>query len=244
MMTENFTKRVNAFLSTLKTTYSQQGQTGKIFLVLAFLLVSCCLCAIPISVFSRRAPSTAVPSPNIFPTSGTEPTPTALFDFDFPTFTPFPTLPFATALPTLTPLPTMTPLPTGTATQTQVSPPTSTATSPPLPTATATRIPPTATATNSPTVTIIRVDKATEFVEIQNQTNAAVNLRGWRLVSEAGDQSCALRGTLEPDEVLRIWARRGQPGFDCRLGSNIWDDNSPDPAVLYNAQGKEVSRFP
>jgi hypothetical protein len=241
-MTENFTKQINAFLSTLRTTYSQQGQTGKIFLVLAFLLVSCCLCAIPISVFSRRAPSTAVPSPNIFPTTGigTEATPTPLFNFDFPTFTPFPTLPFATALPTLTPLPTITPLPTGTETRTQVPQPTST----PLPTATATRIPPTATATSIPSVTIIHVDKAEEYVEIQNQTNAAVNLRGWRLVSEAGDQSCALRGTLEPNEILRIWGRRGQPGFDCRLGSNIWDDNSPDPAVLYNAQGEEVSRFP
>ncbi len=239
-MSENFTKQVDAFLSTLKSTYSRQGQTGKIFLVLAFLLVTCCLCAIPISVFSRRASATALPSPSIFPTSGTgtEATPTPLFNFDFPTFTPFPTVPFATALPTLTPLHTET------GTQTQVSSPTSTATLTPLPTITATRIPPTATATSIPSVAIINVDKAEEYVEIQNQTNAAVNLRGWRLVSEAGDQSCALRGTLEPDEVLRIWARRGQPGFDCRLGSNIWDDNSPDPAVLYNAQGEEVSRFP
>jgi hypothetical protein len=114
----------------------------------------------------------------------------------------------------------------------------------PLPTVTPTRIPPTATATSIPSVTIIHVNKTEEYVEIRNRTNAAVNLRGWRLISEVGNQSCALRGTLDPDEVLRIWARRGQPGFDCRLGSNIWDDNSPDPAVLYNAQGEEVSRFP
>ena len=243
-MSENFSKQAIAFLSTLKTTYSQQGQTGKIFLVLAFLLVSCCLCAIPISVFSRRAPSTAVPSPALFPTSATEATPTPLFNFDFPTFTPFATLPFATALPTLTPLPTTTPLPTGSVTQTQVPPPTSTATSTPLPTVTATRVPPTATATTSVSVAIIHVDKSAEFAEIQNRTNAEVNLRGWRLVSEAGNQSCALRGTLQPDEILRIWARRGQPGFDCRLGANIWLDNAADPAILYNAQGEEVSRFP
>jgi hypothetical protein len=237
-MTENFTKQVNAFLSTLKTAYSQQGQTGKIFFVLVLLLLSCCICAIPISVFSSRAPATVVPSPNLFPTSATEATPTALFDFDFPTFTPFPTLPFATALPTLTPLPT------GTETQTQVSPPTSTGTSIPIPTATATRIPATATAVNSGSVTIVNVDKPAEFVEIQNQTNAAVDLRGWRLVSETGNQSCALRGTLPQNEILRIWARRGEPGFDCRFGFNIWNDNSSDPAVLYNPQGQEVSRFP
>jgi hypothetical protein len=93
-------------------------------------------------------------------------------------------------------------------------------------------------------VTIIHVDKIEEFVEIHNQTNAAVNLRGWRLVSVVGGQSCALRGTLQPDAILRIWSRRGQPGFDCRLGSDIWNDNVLDPAVLYNAQGEEVSRFP
>jgi hypothetical protein len=237
-MTENFTKQVNAFLSTLKTTYSQQGQTGRIFFVLAFLLVSCCLCAIPISVLSRRAPSTAVPSPNVFPTAGTEVTPTPLFNFDFPTFTPFPTLPFAT------PLPTLTPLPTETATQTPPSSPTATTTSIPLPTVTATRLPPTATATSIPSVTILNVDKTAEFVEIQNQTDADVNLRGWRLVSETGNQSCELRGTLEPNEILRIWARRGQPGFDCRLGSDIWNDTAADPAVLYDSQGQEVSRFP
>ena len=237
-MIENITKQVNAFLSALKRTYSQQGQTGRILFAFLALFVFCCICTVPIGLFSSRTPSTVVPSPNIFPTSGTQATPTALFDFDFPTFTPFPTLPFATAFPTLTPLPT------GTETQTQISPPTATGTPIPIPTATATRIPATATAASSGPVTIITVDKPAEYVEIQNRTNAAVDLRGWRLVSETGNQSCALRGTLQPNEVLRIWSGRGEPGFDCRFGFNIWNDNSADPAVLYNPQGEEVSRFP
>jgi hypothetical protein len=89
------------------------------------------------------------------------------------------------------------------------------------------------------------VNKPAEYVEIQNFSQTPVNLRGWRLVSETGNQSCNLRGTLEPNEVLRVWARRGNPGFDCRLGNNdIWLDNAADPAVLYNPQGEEVSRFP
>ncbi|HJQ13559.1 MAG TPA: lamin tail domain-containing protein [Anaerolineales bacterium] len=88
------------------------------------------------------------------------------------------------------------------------------------------------------------MNKAEDYVEIRNDTNAAVNLRGWRLVSELGNQSCALRGTLEPNEILRIWARRGNPGFDCRFSNDIWNDNRADPAVLYNPQGEEVSRFP
>jgi hypothetical protein len=93
-------------------------------------------------------------------------------------------------------------------------------------------------------VVIVIGNKPGEYVEIQNRTSGVVDLRGWRLVSEMGNQSCALRGMLQPDEVLRIWARRGEPGFDCRFGFNIWNDHTPDPAVLYNAQGEEVSRFP
>jgi hypothetical protein len=81
-------------------------------------------------------------------------------------------------------------------------------------------------------------------VEVQNFSQTPVNLRGWRLVSETGDQLCNLRGTLDPNEVLRIWSRRGNPGFDCRLGNDIWLDDAADPAVLYNPQGEEVSRFP
>jgi len=238
-MTEhkNIVEQVNSFLSTLKTTYSQQGQLGRIFIPGLFLLAFCCLCSILISLFplgSRNSPNT-IPSPNIFPTEGTQATPTALFNFDFPTFTPFPTLPPSTAFPTLTPPPTQTSVPT------QIVP---TATLTPIPTVT--NIPATAaaTATSAGSVLIVAVDKPTEYVDIQNLTNAPVDLSGWRLVSETGNQSCTLSGMLQPNEVLRIWARRGNPGFDCRFSRNIWNDNQTDPAVLYNPQGEEISRYP
>ena len=91
---------------------------------------------------------------------------------------------------------------------------------------------------------IVSLDKLAEYAEIQNRTQAPINLRGWRLVSETGNQSCDLRGTLEPDEILRIWARRGNPGFDCRFNDYVWRNDVPDPAVLYNPEGEEVSRFP
>jgi hypothetical protein len=91
---------------------------------------------------------------------------------------------------------------------------------------------------------IVSLNQAEEYVEIQNLTEAAVSLRDWRLVSETGGESCRLRGTLEPDAVLRVWSRRGAPGFDCRLGRDIWSDDEADPAILYNAEGQEVSRFP
>jgi hypothetical protein len=238
-MIENITKQVNSFLSSLKKIYSQPGQTGAKLVPVVFLLVICCLCSLSLSLLRSRNSPGVTPSPNILPTQGTGPTPTALFNFGGATFTPFPTLPGPT------PFPTLTPSPTGSPTATQIVP---TETDTPIPTAMASPIPtntsPPATPTIGGSVRIIAVDKPAEFVEIQNLSNAEVNLRGWRLVSETGNQSCTLRGTLQPNEVLRVWARRGDPGFDCGFPINIWNDNASDPAVLYDPQGEEVSRFP
>jgi hypothetical protein len=117
-----------------------------------------------------------------------------------------------------------------------------------LPTATGISLPtvtnPPTTATSGGSVLILTVDKPMEYVDIQNLSNVPVDLRGWRLVSETGDQSCTLRGVLQPNEVLRVWAREGTPGRSCGFSINIWNDNQADPAVLYNPQGEEISRSP
>ena len=228
-MTEN----VSSFFAALRTAYLQQGQLGKV-LIPGAVLVICCLCLIPISLLPLRPRSTALPSPVVLPGEGTA-TPTSLFAF--PTFTPL--LTSTAFVPTA--FPTFTSSPTGTNTPTRTLPPPATPT--PLPTNTATNTI-TATPTTTSTVVIVNVDKVAEYVEIQNFTQEPVNLRGWRLVSENGDESCTLRGTLEPGDVRRIWARRGNPGFDCRLGREIWIDDEIDPAVLYNPDGEEVSRYP
>jgi hypothetical protein len=238
---ENITKQINSFLSTLVTMYDRQGQVVKVLIPALFLLAFCGLCSLMIPLLPARNPSSVSPSPDIFPTDGTQVTPTALFSFS--TFTPFPTA--TVFVPTA--FPTFTPQPTGTQTPTRFVP-TATVTSIPSATAspvpTATNAPPTATATSVSSVEIIAVNKRAEYVEIQNVSQTPVNLLGWRLVSETGNQSCDLSGTLAPNEVLRIWARRGSPGFDCRFRNDIWRDNVADPAVLYNSQGEEVSRFP
>lgn len=237
-MIEIIRKELNSFLSALKSIYSQPGQTGAKVVPVLFVLVICCLCSITFSVLRPRNSPAITPSPSIFPTQGTGPTPTALFNLGA-TFTPFPTLPGPTPFPTLTPSPTESPTATQvipTATETLIA----TATASPIPTNTS----PPATPTSGGSVRIVAVDKPAEYVEIQNLSNAEVNLRGWKLVSETGNQSCTLRGNLQPNEVLRVWARRGDPGFDCGFPINIWNDNASDPAVLYDPQGEEVSRFP
>jgi hypothetical protein len=238
---QNITKQINSFLTTLVTMYDRQAQAVKVLIPALFLLGFCCLCSLVIPLLGLRTPSNVLPSPNVSPTDGTQATSTSLFNFA--TFTPFPTQTFfvPTAFPTFTPSPTGTQTPTPfIRTSTATSIPSVTAS--PIPTAT--RPPATATVTSVRSVEIIAVNKPAEYAEIQNFSQTSVNLRGWRLVSETGNQSCDLRGTLAPSQVIRIWARRGNPGFDCRFPNDIWRDNAVDPAVLYNSQGEEVSRFP
>ena len=228
---------MNSFLAELRAAYLRQGQLVRILIPGSFVLLFCCLCSILIPGLRLRGSPSPVPSPVVFPTEGTQATPTPLFGFEFSTFTPFPT----STLFVPTTFPTFTPTRTHTPTQTR---PAATFTPVPTDTVPPTALPPSATATSAPSVTIINVDKAAEYAEIQNLTQAPVDLRGWRLVSELGNETCRLRGTLEPNEILRIWSRTGNPGFDCRLGRAMWSDNQVDPAVLYNPLGEEVSRYP
>lgn len=95
----------------------------------------------------------------------------------------------------------------------------------------------------SQTIIITAVNKSSEYVDIKNVSAAPINLKGWTLVSEKGNQACSLGGTLQPGEALRIWAGASSTGFSCGFGSNIWNNSEPDPAVLYDPQGREVDRY-
>jgi endonuclease YncB( thermonuclease family) len=95
----------------------------------------------------------------------------------------------------------------------------------------------------SPQVIISAINKKEEWVDIQNKGTTAVNLAGWNLISERGNQECPLSGILAPQEILRIWSMTAQgTGFSCGYSSPIWNNSQSDPAVLYNPKGVEVSR--
>jgi len=228
---------IKSFLSALKKTYNQQGQTGKIILPAMVLLILCCLCSALASLTRPRSSPNPAASPIVLPSQGIVATPTALFNFGTVTFAPFPTFPSSTPLPTLTA--SVTGVPTSTP-----EIPTETGTTVPLPTLTASETLPTPTIVIVGSVQIATVDKAKEFVDVQNGSNVPVDLSGWRLVSETGNQSCTLRGVLQPNETLRVWSGKGDSGLSCEFRFNIWNDNQSDPAVLYDAQGQEISRFP
>lgn len=123
--------------------------------------------------------------------------------------------------------------------QTFYNPPTST----PVPAE-----PPTPTVAPVPTgsVVITYVNKKAEYVDLRND-GGDTSLDGWRLVSEKGNQECSLNGGfMAAGSSLRVWALgadAGEGGFNCGFGSNIWNNSKSDPAVLYNSQGTEVSRY-
>ncbi len=116
------------------------------------------------------------------------------------------------------------------------------------PTATPTHAPPTATPTperavSAGSLVITNVDKDAEYVVIANNGGAAVDLSGWVLLSEKGQQACPLGGTIEPGATLTISALGNIAGYNCGFGGNIWNNSDPDPAALIAPDGSVVSRF-
>jgi hypothetical protein len=209
-------------ISELPGWFSQQKLSGKLMIGGVGLLFLLCLCGVLSTTFTQ---------------SGQFPTITLTYQgadsLLLITWTPAGSLtPTSSATPTGTPAPTRTPLPTSLPTRSF-----ETATTVILPTSIRPDL-------RGSFIAIVLVDKKLEFVDIQNLSGAPVNLSGWVLVSERGDQSCTLSGILQPNEVLRIWAGTAETGYSCEFGRTIWTDNELDPAVLYNPQVQEVSRYP
>lgn len=111
-----------------------------------------------------------------------------------------------------------------------------------------------------------------EYVEIKNMSYSPQNIAGWKLKNITKGQptfifplfkpcSCAYLGTwqkcvdecypprpdtIEPRQSIKVYT--GEPDWEsggyCFYyeQGDIWDNVTPDTAVLYNAEGKEVSR--
>lgn len=140
--------------------------------------------------------------------------------------------------------PEPTDLPTEAPTLIPTDEPTAEPTDPPLPTPTE----PLPIATAAPAVMeIVAVNRVGEYVDIRNGTGADVSLAGWRLLSELGEQSCALdgAGVLAAGATLRVFAetRPVEAGqFSCGFDAEIWNNEERDAAVLIDPSGAEVSR--
>lgn len=90
---------------------------------------------------------------------------------------------------------------------------------------------------------IMEVNKVKEYLIIRNIGTGVLDLTGWVLASERGNQICSLHGRLEPGEDLIIFSQFGQGGFNCGLSEQMWNNNLSDPASLYNPDGDLVDRW-
>lgn len=90
---------------------------------------------------------------------------------------------------------------------------------------------------------LVAVDKHAEHADSRNTGGATVDLKGWVLHSERGNQDCLLSGSIAPGQTVRIFAMTAEGRFNCGLGENIWNNSEPAAAVLLAPDGSEVSRY-
>lgn len=86
-----------------------------------------------------------------------------------------------------------------------------------------------------------------EYVEVTNLGDKPVDLAGWVLkdISEGYPSFTFPSYTIQPGESTRVYTNEIHSeygGFSFGSGKAVWNNSSPDTAVLYNAQGQEVSR--
>jgi len=87
-----------------------------------------------------------------------------------------------------------------------------------------------------------------EYVVIKNLSECAVELSGWTLknISKPSPQFKFPPSVILPGGIIRVYTDEVHPetgGLTFYFGTgDIWSNDNPDIAVLYDAQGNEVSR--
>ena len=86
-----------------------------------------------------------------------------------------------------------------------------------------------------------------EYVEITNSGDQAQDLAGWILndISDGYPSFTFKSYILAPGKSIRLYTNEYHPewgGFSFEYSRAIWNNSEPDVAVLYNSQGKPVSR--
>lgn len=86
-----------------------------------------------------------------------------------------------------------------------------------------------------------------EYVEITNLGDAPQDLEGWVLrdISEGYPSFTFPSYILGSGESIRVYTNEYHPewgGFSFGYSKAVWNNTDPDVAVLYNAEGHEVSR--
>jgi hypothetical protein len=98
----------------------------------------------------------------------------------------------------------------------------------------------------TPIVDIIKLDKKAEIIEIKNTTDSEINLKGWKIVSEKGNQSFVFKEyVLEAGNSVKIGDSNRNENIDLHWidGKGVWNNTKSDPAILYDANGKVIDRY-
>ena len=86
-----------------------------------------------------------------------------------------------------------------------------------------------------------------EYVEITNLGSEPIDLKGWVVkdISEGYPSLTFPSYVLQHNKSVRVYTNEIHPesgGFSFGSGKAVWNNSSHDIAVLYDAQGQEVSR--
>jgi len=94
---------------------------------------------------------------------------------------------------------------------------------------------------------VVYQTESDEYVEITNLGDSSQDLDGWELIdiSEGYPSFTFPSYILVPGAKIRVYTNEIHPewgSFSFGWGKAVWNNSSPDTAVLNNAQGQEVSR--
>ena len=95
-------------------------------------------------------------------------------------------------------------------------------------------------------VEITDLDKYAEYVEITNISKEDIDISGWKMVSEKGNQSFTFpkNTIIKIGQTLRLTSGKAKGTGDFTMANgDIWNNTSSDPAVLYDYLGNEVARL-
>lgn len=95
-------------------------------------------------------------------------------------------------------------------------------------------------------IVISELDKRAEYIIIKNSSSEAKDVGGWRVVSEKGNQAFVFPAgyILQPGQECKLTsgAIAGTGDFTM-ANTDIWNNSSSDPGVLYDAGGVEIDRI-
>lgn len=83
-----------------------------------------------------------------------------------------------------------------------------------------------------------------EYVEIHNFSGKPVNMTDWKLKDDYGHTFTFPNYVVDAGKTIRVYTNENHPdwgGFSFKSTTGVWN-NGGDTAMLYNREGKEVSR--